>query len=215
MTASKRRVGILVIVVLSVLLVAGCTRDAASDPLANATTAPKTGAQSTDTTATPSEFPTALPAATVPINPTAVPTTAPAPASGAAPTLAPVVVAAPTVTPTVTPTPVPGAGTTYTVKAGDRLFSIGRQFGVNPYSIAQLNGIVPPYIIHPGDTLKIPGSGTPGTPPPVGGKTHIVAPGENLFRIALRYGTTVQALAAANKISNVNLIFIGRVLTIP
>jgi LysM repeat protein len=44
---------------------------------------------------------------------------------------------------------------------------------------------------------------------------HVVAPGENLFRISLRYGVTMQAIAAANGISNINLIFVGQRLTIP
>ena len=45
--------------------------------------------------------------------------------------------------------------------------------------------------------------------------THTVLPGENLFRISLRYGVSLSALAAANNISNVRLIFPGQVLTIP
>ena len=35
---------------------------------------------------------------------------------------------------------------------------------------------------------------------------HVVQRGENLFRIALRYGTTYQTVAAANGIVNVNQI---------
>jgi LysM repeat protein len=48
-----------------------------------------------------------------------------------------------------------------------------------------------------------------------GGTTHVVQPGENLFRIALRYGTTWPVLAAYNGIANPNLIFVGQVLKIP
>jgi LysM repeat protein len=44
---------------------------------------------------------------------------------------------------------------------------------------------------------------------------HVVARGENLFRIALRYNTTVQAISTANNIYNPNLIFAGQVLLIP
>ncbi len=46
-------------------------------------------------------------------------------------------------------------------------------------------------------------------------RTHTVQAGENLFRIALRYGVSVQALAAANNIYNYNLIYTGQVLVIP
>jgi LysM repeat protein len=44
---------------------------------------------------------------------------------------------------------------------------------------------------------------------------HIVQPGENLFRIALRYGVTVNALAQVNDLSNVSRIYVGQRLTIP
>jgi LysM repeat protein len=44
---------------------------------------------------------------------------------------------------------------------------------------------------------------------------HTVAGGENLYRIALRYGTTYQALAAANGIANPAQISVGTVLNIP
>jgi len=47
------------------------------------------------------------------------------------------------------------------------------------------------------------------------GPTHTVQPGENLFRIALRYGTTVEALAAANQIADPTHITVGQVLVIP
>jgi LysM repeat protein len=201
--------------ILAVFAIAGCVRPGAEDPLPAGS--PTAGPQDLPTTTSPlpgetpvvinptSALPTNTPLvqATLPLNPTASPTPIPA-------------ATLPQATATLVPvTPVPGTGTTYTVKQGDRLFSIGRMFGVNPYSIAQANNILPPYIIYPGQVLNIPGT-TGGTVTPVpGGRTHLVAPGENLFRISLRYGTTVQAIAAANNIANVNLIFIGQVLRIP
>lgn len=48
-----------------------------------------------------------------------------------------------------------------------------------------------------------------------GGAVHIVQPGENLFRIALRYGTTVGVLAVLNHISNPRLIYVGQTLVVP
>lgn len=44
---------------------------------------------------------------------------------------------------------------------------------------------------------------------------HIVLGGENLFRIALRYGLTTEAVAQANNITNPALIYPGQELTIP
>ena len=44
---------------------------------------------------------------------------------------------------------------------------------------------------------------------------YVVQRGDNLFRIALRFHTSVSRLANANHISNPNRIFVGQVLTIP
>ncbi len=203
MTSGKNRIGAFGGLVLCLLIATSCVRPGTEDPLA---TAPAGAQAGTPDLAQVSPTPT-----TIVVVPNVSPLASPTPTGTPTPTQIPP--AQPTNTPTATPSSTsPQPGTTYTVKAGDRLFSIGRQFGVNPYSIAQANNILPPYIIRPGQVLKIPSDGT--TPPPTG-KTHTVAPGENLFRIALRYGTTVQALAAANNITNVNLIFVGQVLKIP
>lgn len=44
---------------------------------------------------------------------------------------------------------------------------------------------------------------------------HIVVRGETLFRIGLRYGVSVYAIAEVNNIYNINLIFPGQALLIP
>ncbi|NJL55964.1 LysM peptidoglycan-binding domain-containing protein [bacterium] len=47
------------------------------------------------------------------------------------------------------------------------------------------------------------------------GLVHVVAAGETLFRIATNYGVTVEALQAANGISDATLIYAGQELIIP
>ncbi|MBI1845119.1 MAG: LysM peptidoglycan-binding domain-containing protein [Actinobacteria bacterium] len=44
--------------------------------------------------------------------------------------------------------------------------------------------------------------------------THVVRSGETLSHVAARYGTTVQAIAAANGITNIHYVRAGRLLTI-
>jgi LysM repeat protein len=151
--------------------------------------------------------------------------TLPAPATGpeATPTplpAAPIVVSTAepaAVAPTLAPLS-PIGERIHTVQPGERLFSIARLYNVNPYAIAQQNAIPAPYLIYPGQKLKIPGSGgvtpVPVTPQP-GGSTYRVLPGDNLFRIALKFGKSMQAIAAANGIVNYNLIYPGQVLKIP
>jgi LysM repeat protein len=51
--------------------------------------------------------------------------------------------------------------------------------------------------------------------PAVTFEIYIVQPGDTLGSIAARYGTTVQAIAEANGITNPNLISVGQQLTIP
>jgi LysM repeat protein len=130
----------------------------------------------------------------------------------------------PTAQPTQAPAQVTAQGNVvHTVKAGETLFSIGRLYNVNPYSIAAANNIPYPYVIYPGQQLTIPtGGGTtpPGpTPvPPQSGKCryyHTVRPGENLYRISLAYGVPMSTIAAANGIVNYNLIYAGQTLCIP
>ncbi len=50
---------------------------------------------------------------------------------------------------------------------------------------------------------------------PEGQVTHTIAEGENLYRIALHYGLTVDQLAAANGITDPTLVYVGQVLVIP
>ena len=55
-------------------------------------------------------------------------------------------------------------------------------------------------------------TGGPGPHPPV---TYVVQPGDNLYRLASRYNTTIWAIAQVNHIPNVNLIYVGQKLIIP
>ncbi len=48
-----------------------------------------------------------------------------------------------------------------------------------------------------------------------GGQTHVVQPGENLFRIALRYGVSVSALSSINGLRNPTMVYVGQTLIIP
>src|SRR5215468_1163757 len=53
------------------------------------------------------------------------------------------------------------------------------------------------------------------TATPAPAATYTVQSGDNLFRIALRFGVTTSALASFNGIVNPNLIFVGQVIKIP
>lgn len=103
---------------------------------------------------------------------------------------------------------------TYTVRSGDTLYGIALRYNTTVARLAQLNNITNTSLIRVGQVLILPGSGGT-TPPPSNSTTYTVRSGDTLSGIAARYNTTVARIASANNISNVNLIRVGLVLTIP
>ena len=122
------------------------------------------------------------------------------------------------VSPTAVPT-APPTTATYTVQSGDTLNRIAARFGTTVNAIVQLNGILNPNLIIVGQQLTLPATVQP-TPAPQPQPTaqpqqpslHVVQPGENLYRISLRYGVPVNTLAQINGIVNVNRIVVGQVI---
>jgi LysM repeat protein len=100
----------------------------------------------------------------------------------------------------------------HVVAAGETLRTIAARYGMTVDAIVAANNIVNPNRILAGQRLTIPGSG--GAAPSGGGGTHVVQAGENLFRIGLRYGLTVDQLLAANGLSNPDQVYAGQMLTI-
>ncbi len=121
----------------------------------------------------------------------------------------------------------PSGDTIYVVQAGDTLFSIAKRYSVSVNDLATANGLLNPDLIYVGQRLKIPVAGTivptaapraSATPSPSTTATkhlYIVQSGDTLFRIALKFGTSVQALATANHLNNVALIYVGQQLIMP
>ncbi|MCP4542545.1 MAG: LysM peptidoglycan-binding domain-containing protein [Chloroflexi bacterium] len=103
--------------------------------------------------------------------------------------------------------------TTHTVAWGETMFSIAQYYGTSVEAICAANGIVNPASIYAGQRLVISAASAPPSPA-TGGGTHVVGLGENLYRIALRYGTTVQVLAQLNGITDPNQVFVGQTLRI-
>lgn len=116
----------------------------------------------------------------------------------------------------------PGQPTTHTVQDGDTLSSISQQYGVPLEAIAAANNITTSSALTAGQALVIPAAEVVTTPPdqstqqPIAGeRVHVVQPGENLFRISLGYGKTVEEVAAYNGITNPHYIYPGQVIRIP
>lgn len=169
--------------------------------------APEATATPTPEAANPTPLPDVTDTPFTAPTPTTVSTTAPT----NTPTTAPM--AAPTATPTAVPTePTSAGGGTHVVQPGENLFRISLHYGLHYQTVAAANGIVNPNLISVGQRLTIPSNGETQVTP---GGSHVVQAGENLYRIALSYGVTVESLAVANNIGNVNLIHPGQRLVIP
>lgn len=178
------------------------------------------------------------PTAVQPATPVAVEATATSPPGATVTDMPP---AAPASTATATPELTPAQPVEHVVAVGENLTIIARRYGVSVQAIIEANHLSNPSNILVGQKLLIPGaSGQASTSPatvatiPVlsptpqptltavataavveGGVEHVVAAGENLAAIALRYGVTVQAIVQANNLANPSLIWVGQVLRIP
>lgn len=104
-----------------------------------------------------------------------------------------------------TPNPPPAQGDSYTVKAGDTLYSIAKRYNVSLNDLIEANQISNPSYIRIGQDLVIPQDM----------KSYTVKAGDTLYSIARRNGTTVKRLAEVNNISNTSLIYPGRTLMLP
>lgn len=117
----------------------------------------------------------------------------------------------------------------HVVKSGDTLGQIAQQYDVSIAEIAAANNLVNIDSLAVGQEITIPGDDfvapepaattegqvTTGETPATGEQQHIVAAGQTLYSIGLRYGFTVAELQAYNNITNPNVLDVGQVIKIP
>lgn len=132
-------------------------------------------------------------------------------------------------------------GNRYRVEKGDALSGIAARYDVRLSTLAAANNIESPFILYPGEVLRIPDDAPlptrrpeiiqtavlPTEPPPatsswrretkpvVEGERYVVASGESLALIAVRHQLTLGDLVSANDIEPPYRITPGQVLIIP
>jgi LysM repeat protein len=124
---------------------------------------------------------------------------------------------------------------THIVRSGENLFCIARAYGVEPWAIVDYNVLGGPNSVETGQEVVVPnvyGSLPPGRtcppqfempapgfwpyPSPPGCRySHTVVAGENLYRISLRYGVSMYAIAQGNGITDFDSTLEGQILCIP
>lgn len=115
-------------------------------------------------------------------------------------------------------TPPAGTGAKYyTVKTGDTLWNIAKNNGISVDELKKLNNLTSNSLTI-GQTLKVssatPPATTPSTPPSDSGNIYYtVKSGDNLYKIANQFNTTVNDIKALNNLSS-NLLSIGQKLLI-
>jgi len=96
------------------------------------------------------------------------------------------------------------ADSTYVVKAGETIRSIGNKTGAGSEAIARANAIPAPFVVRTGQRLKIPG-----------GRYHLVRAGQSGIAIARAYGVEWSRIADLNDIQPPYVLRNGQRLLLP
>lgn len=104
----------------------------------------------------------------------------------------------------VTPNAVEVATTTYIARRNDTVRSVGDSTGVGANAIIRANGLVPPFTLHFGQSLLVPG-----------GRYHRVGVGETGIAIARAYGVPWNRIVEANALTDTSGLRVGERLVLP
>lgn len=106
------------------------------------------------------------------------------------------------------------------VRKGESLSSLGKRYGVTIAAIREANGFK--NLPKPGNIILIPGKGGSPVRPALASATgggaggvYQVAAGDTLFGLALRWGTSVDAICSANKMKAKSTLSVGQKLLVP
>lgn len=98
----------------------------------------------------------------------------------------------------------PATTTSYTVRRGDTVYAIARRHGLDARQIIRANDLRAPYIVRPGDRLKLPSPAY-----------HTVQKGETGYSISRKYEVDLTSLVRINGLQPPYRLRVGQRLKIP
>lgn len=101
----------------------------------------------------------------------------------------------------------------HVVRSGDTLYSIAWEAGHDYHEVAAWNGLEPPYLIRPGQRLRLTPPG-PRRVPRISGDEYVVAKGDTLSAIAGAAGVHYRELARWNDLAPPYVIVPGQRLRV-
>jgi LysM repeat protein len=107
-----------------------------------------------------------------------------------------------------------GGATHHVVQRGDTISGIADRYGITQRQLIDANGLTGG-VVYVGQRLSLVAPTSAASTPAAGSRTHTVAAGETLSRIARAYGTTIRAIVDANGLSDPDRVRAGQRLTIP
>lgn len=109
-----------------------------------------------------------------------------------------------------------GSPIAHTVAPGDTLTALLARYHTTAEALAAANNLCNPSLLYVGQQLIVPqGASAAFQPTAAADAVHVVRPGQNIFRLAIQYGTTVNALISANNLEWPAPLFFGQTLRIP
>jgi LysM repeat protein len=103
----------------------------------------------------------------------------------------------------------------YTVQSGDTLWKIAQKFGTTIDAIVKANNLDQTKYLYIGQKITIPSEPTTPEPPVIQPVIHTVVSGDTLWKISVKYGTTIDAIVKANNLDPAKYLYIGQKITIP
>lgn len=110
--------------------------------------------------------------------------------------------------------PTPAKTKRITIKCGDTLSSLAREYNTTVSELVKLNNISNPNRIYAGESLLVPTNISEDDSQNENTEIYTVQSGDTLSQIAQMFDTTVTQIAKDNNIQNINLIYPGQRLQV-